>query len=69
MKKKIKKHKHIYKKAQRYVTIPNVIVAVTTGLLIVSVLAEIFVPTYHTNPLLYGLMGTVVGLTIRSINK
>lgn len=57
------------KNKKSFFTLPALIVTVTTGLLVVSVIAEIFVPTYHTNPLLYGLMGTVVGLTINSIRK
>lgn len=65
---KLKRHYH-KKKPNNFFSTPNLIVIVATGLLIISVLAEIIVPTYKTNPLLYGLMGTIVGLTIRSMNK
>lgn len=57
------------RKSNGFFNLPALIVTVTTVLLVISVIAEIFIPTYHTNPLLYGLMGTVVGLTINSIKN
>lgn len=37
--------------------------------LIISVIAEIFVPTYKTNPLFYGLIGAIGGLFFKSLDK
>lgn len=38
-------------------------------LLSISVIAEILIPTYKTNPLLYAAFGTIAGLTIKSFMK
>lgn len=37
-------------------------------MLFISIVAEIFIPTYKTNPLFYGLIGGVGGLFYKSIS-
>lgn len=61
--------KRVQKKSKSLFSIANVIVVSVTFILCVSVVAEIFIPSYKTNPLLYALMGTVVGLLLRSMNQ
>jgi hypothetical protein len=38
-------------------------------LLAISVIAEIFIPTYKTNPLLYTAFGIIAGAVIKSMGK
>lgn len=69
------KHDHITikrmkrkKKEPTTISTSSVVFVLIATAVVISVVAEIFVPTYHTNPLLYGALGTIAGLFFRGMN-
>lgn len=49
--------------------ISSIVMLLMVVMLFISVIAEIFVPTYKTNPLFYGLIGAIGGLFFKSLDN
>ena len=48
-------------------TFSNIVFFTMLGLLAISVIAEIFIPTYKTNPLLYTTFGVIAGFVFKNV--
>jgi len=56
-------------RGKKMINISGIIMLLMVLMLFISVIAEIFIPTYKTNPLFYGLIGAVGGLFFKSLDE